>query len=84
MNIKHSLYLHVLQVCEMLYFAKDQNEEKSPMLTQFTMHFNNVSQWTKVILLKRGVDMKARSKLIMHFIAIMKVTTVYSANVKLV
>ncbi len=57
----------------MLYFAKDQNEEKSPMLTQFTMHFNNVSQWTKVVLLKKGVDMKARSKLMMHFIAIMKV-----------
>ena len=29
----------------MLYWAKEQNEEKSPMLTQFTMHFNNVSQW---------------------------------------
>ena len=59
----------------MLYFAKDQNEEKSPMLTQFTMHFNNVSQWTKVVLLKKGTDMKARSKLMMHFIAIMKVST---------
>lgn len=61
----------------MLYFAKDQNEEKSPMLTQFTMHFNNVSQWTKVILLKRGLDMKARSKLLMHFIAIMKVSCAF-------
>jgi Rap guanine nucleotide exchange factor 1 len=29
----------------MLYWAKEQNEEKSPMLTQFTLHFNNVSQW---------------------------------------
>ena len=34
-----------VQVSEMLYWAKEQNEEKSPMLTQFTMHFNNVSQW---------------------------------------
>jgi len=33
------------QVAEMLYWAAEQNEEKSPELTRFTMHFNNVSQW---------------------------------------
>lgn len=41
-----TLFLLWLQVCEMLYWAKEQNEEKSPMLTQFTLHFNNVSQWS--------------------------------------
>ena len=35
----------IFKVCEMLYWAAEQNEEKSPMLTQFTMHFNNVSKW---------------------------------------
>lgn len=30
----------------MLYWAVEQNEEKSPQLTQFTTHFNNVSQWS--------------------------------------
>ena len=29
----------------MLLWAKEQNEEKSPTLTRFTEHFNNVSQW---------------------------------------
>ncbi|XP_064395436.1 rap guanine nucleotide exchange factor 1-like [Halichondria panicea] len=72
MTILDNELFQKVDVCEMLYFAKDQNEEKSPMLTQFTMHFNNVSQWTKVVLLKKGTDMKARSKLMMHFIAIMK------------
>ena len=35
----------MVQVSEMFYWAKEQSEEKSPRLTQFTMHFNNVSQW---------------------------------------
>ena len=33
------------QISEMLLWAKEQNEEKSPTLTAFTEHFNNVSQW---------------------------------------
>ena len=45
MFVSHKCLYFVVQVCEMLYWAKEQNEEKSPMLTQFTMHFNNVSQW---------------------------------------
>jgi len=28
-----------------LLWAKEQNEEKSPNLTQFTEHFNNMSYW---------------------------------------
>jgi Rap guanine nucleotide exchange factor 1 len=56
----------------MLYWAKERNEEKSPLLTHFTMHFNNVSQWTKARILERGVDMRGRVKIVLHFVAIMK------------
>lgn len=72
MTILDNELFQEVDVCEMLYWAKEQNEEKSPMLTQFTLHFNNVSQWTKVTLLKRGLDMKSRCKLMNYFIAIMK------------
>lgn len=34
-----------LQIPEVLLWAKEQNEEKSPNLTQFTEHFNNMSYW---------------------------------------
>ncbi|CAI8009601.1 Rap guanine nucleotide exchange factor 1 [Geodia barretti] len=61
-----------VDVSEMLYWAKEQNEEKSPMLTHFTMHFNNVSQWTKTRILERGVDMRVRVKVVIHFVGIMK------------
>lgn len=43
------LHLHLpsflLQIPEVLLWAKEQNEEKSPNLTQFTEHFNNMSYW---------------------------------------
>lgn len=35
----------LLQIPEVLLWAKEQNEEKSPNLTQFTEHFNNMSYW---------------------------------------
>lgn len=34
-----------LQIPEVLLWAKEQNEEKSLNLTQFTEHFNNMSYW---------------------------------------
>lgn len=93
----------------MLYWAKEQSEEKSPMLTQFTMHFNNVSQWwgphctagcmwpsdtcvgfsvhplpsrTKTRILERGVDMRVRVKVVLHFVGIMKVLFSSYSNIK--
>lgn len=41
------LYLQIFlfQIPEVLLWAKEQNEEKSPNLTQFTEHFNNMSYW---------------------------------------
>ena len=63
-----------IQVSGMLYWAKEQNEEKSPHLTAFTMHFNKVSQWTKTKLLDKTLDMRGRVKLILHFVSTMKVS----------
>ncbi|KAA8584415.1 hypothetical protein FQN60_008200 [Etheostoma spectabile] len=34
-----------IEIPEVLLWAKEQNEEKSPNLTQFTEHFNNMSYW---------------------------------------
>uniref|UniRef100_H9GKD1 Rap guanine nucleotide exchange factor 1 n=1 Tax=Anolis carolinensis TaxID=28377 RepID=H9GKD1_ANOCA len=36
-----------IEIPEVLLWAKEQNEEKSPNLTQFTEHFNNMSYWVR-------------------------------------
>uniref|UniRef100_UPI0037E96D3A rap guanine nucleotide exchange factor 1-like n=1 Tax=Semicossyphus pulcher TaxID=241346 RepID=UPI0037E96D3A len=56
---------------EVLLWSKEQNEEKSPNLTQFTQHFNNVSYWVRsvVILQDKPQD---REKLLQKFIKTMK------------
>ena len=38
-------YFFRVDIPEMLFWAKDHDEEKCPQLTLFTTHFNNVSQW---------------------------------------
>jgi Rap guanine nucleotide exchange factor 1 len=65
-------YFYKVDVSEMLYWAKEHNEEKCPRLTLFTMHFNNVSQWVKSRLLDKDVDWKKREKLMNYFISVMK------------
>lgn len=35
----------IVQLPEVLLWSKEQNEEKTPNLTEFTQHFNNVSFW---------------------------------------
>ncbi|KAL7392295.1 hypothetical protein ABVT39_022470 [Epinephelus coioides] len=56
---------------EVLLWSKEQNEEKSPNLTEFTQHFNNVSFWVRsvVILQDKPQD---REKLLLKFLKIMK------------
>uniref|UniRef100_A0A671PI58 CRK SH3-binding GNRP n=1 Tax=Sinocyclocheilus anshuiensis TaxID=1608454 RepID=A0A671PI58_9TELE len=41
-----------IEIPEVLLWAKEQNEEKSPNLTQFTEHFNNMSYWYDALILK--------------------------------
>ncbi|KAL2100180.1 hypothetical protein ACEWY4_004574 [Coilia grayii] len=60
-----------IEIPEVLLWAKEQNEEKSPNLTQFTEHFNNMSYWVRSIIIQqeRAQD---REKLLLKFIKIMK------------
>ncbi|KAF6126828.1 Rap guanine nucleotide exchange factor 1 [Phyllostomus discolor] len=60
-----------IEIPEVLLWAKEQNEEKSPNLTQFTEHFNNMSYWVRSIIM---VQEKAqdRERLLLKFIKIMK------------
>ncbi|RXM93905.1 Rap guanine nucleotide exchange factor 1 [Acipenser ruthenus] len=64
------------KIPEVLLWAKEQNEEKSPNLTQFTEHFNNMSYWVRsiIILQEKAQD---REKLLLKFIKIMKYKSVY-------
>lgn len=34
-----------IEIPEVLIWAQEQNEEKSPNLTKFTEHFNKMSYW---------------------------------------
>ncbi|XP_043914524.1 rap guanine nucleotide exchange factor 1 [Protopterus annectens] len=60
-----------IEIPEVLLWAKEQNEEKSPNLTQFTEHFNNMSYWVRsiIILQEKAQD---RERLLLKFIKIMK------------
>lgn len=40
-----SWFFSPVQLPEVLLWSKEQNEEKSPNLTEFTQHFNSVSFW---------------------------------------
>ena len=46
---------------ELLNWVQEQAEEKSPNLTKFTEHFNNMSYWTRTLILNQP-DAKVRGK----------------------
>ncbi|XP_057216195.1 rap guanine nucleotide exchange factor 1b isoform X7 [Triplophysa rosa] len=60
-----------IEIPEVLLWAKEQNEEKSPNLTQFTEHFNNMSYWVRSIIMQQE-KAQDREKLLLKFIKIMK------------
>ncbi|KAH8354371.1 hypothetical protein KR084_009428 [Drosophila pseudotakahashii] len=60
-----------IEIPEVLLFAKDQCEEKSPNLNKFTEHFNKMSYWARSKIL-RLQDAKEREKHVNKFIKIMK------------
>uniref|UniRef100_A0A8C1K2Y3 CRK SH3-binding GNRP n=1 Tax=Cyprinus carpio TaxID=7962 RepID=A0A8C1K2Y3_CYPCA len=60
-----------IEIPEVLLWAKEQNEEKSPNLTQFTEHFNNMSYWVRSIIIQQE-KAQDREKLLLKFIKIMK------------
>uniref|UniRef100_A0A3Q3GE89 CRK SH3-binding GNRP n=1 Tax=Labrus bergylta TaxID=56723 RepID=A0A3Q3GE89_9LABR len=59
-----------IEIPEVLLWAKEQNEEKSPNLTQFTEHFNNMSYVRSLIIQQEKAQ--DREKLLLKFIKIMK------------
>ncbi|CAG9818376.1 unnamed protein product [Phaedon cochleariae] len=60
-----------IEIPEVLMWAQEQNEERSPNLTRFTEHFNKMSYWARTrILTAEGRD--AREKYFSKFIKIMK------------
>uniref|UniRef100_A0A034V7R7 CRK SH3-binding GNRP n=1 Tax=Bactrocera dorsalis TaxID=27457 RepID=A0A034V7R7_BACDO len=60
-----------IEIPEVLLFAKEQSEERSPNLNKFTEHFNNMSFWARSKILTLG-DAKEREKHVVKFIKIMK------------
>ncbi|XP_037735632.1 rap guanine nucleotide exchange factor 1 isoform X4 [Chelonia mydas] len=60
-----------IEIPEVLLWAKEQNEEKSPNLTQFTEHFNNMSYWVRSIIMLQEKP-QDRERLLLKFIKIMK------------
>uniref|UniRef100_A0A2K5RVD3 Rap guanine nucleotide exchange factor 1 n=1 Tax=Cebus imitator TaxID=2715852 RepID=A0A2K5RVD3_CEBIM len=67
-----------IEIPEVLLWAKEQNEEKSPNLTQFTEHFNNMSYWVRSIIMLQE-KAQDRERLLLKFIKIMKVMVARSS-----
>jgi len=64
------LFLRI-EIPEVLVWAQEQNEEKSPNLTLFTEHFNNMSYWARSRILEQS-EAKERERYVVKFIKIMK------------
>uniref|UniRef100_A0A183EEK1 Ras-GEF domain-containing protein n=1 Tax=Gongylonema pulchrum TaxID=637853 RepID=A0A183EEK1_9BILA len=62
---------HLIEPAEMLWWAQEQNEKKSPNLCRFTEHFNKVSYWVRTLVLESN-EQRTREKVMMKFIKIMK------------
>ncbi|XP_031627497.1 guanine nucleotide-releasing factor 2-like isoform X6 [Contarinia nasturtii] len=60
-----------IEIPEVLLWAQEQCEERSPNLTRFTEHFNKMSYWARSQILKQE-DSKDREKHVIKFIKIMK------------
>jgi Rap guanine nucleotide exchange factor 1 len=60
-----------IEIPEVLIWAKEQCEERSPNLKLFTEHFNKMSYWARSQILKQE-DAKDREKYVLKFIKIMK------------
>lgn len=60
-----------LDSAELILWVQEQNEDKSPNLTKFTEHFNNMSYWCRTVILQQE-EAKERERLVLKFIKIMK------------
>ena len=64
------LFLRI-EIPEVLVWAQEQNEEKSPNLTLFTEHFNKMSYWARSRILEQ-TEARDRERYVIKFIKIMK------------
>lgn len=71
MTLLDSELFQKIEIPEVLIWAQEQNEERSPNLTRFTEHFNKMSYWARSQILKQE-DAKDREKHVIKFIKIMK------------
>ncbi|XP_026283178.2 guanine nucleotide-releasing factor 2 isoform X1 [Frankliniella occidentalis] len=60
-----------IEIPEVLIWAQEQNEERSPNLTRFTEHFNKMSYWARSRILEQA-EAKDRERYVVKFIKIMK------------
>ncbi|XP_050293890.1 guanine nucleotide-releasing factor 2 isoform X2 [Anthonomus grandis grandis] len=60
-----------IEIPEVLIWAQEQSEERSPNLTRFTEHFNKMSYWTRTKILTAETK-ELREKYFVKFIKIMK------------
>ncbi|XP_065345854.1 guanine nucleotide-releasing factor 2 isoform X5 [Cloeon dipterum] len=60
-----------IEIPEVLLWAQEQNEERSPNLTEFTEHFNKMSYWARSRILEQK-DAKDRERYVVKFIKVMR------------
>ncbi|KAM8886389.1 rap guanine nucleotide exchange factor 1-like isoform 2-T2 [Spinachia spinachia] len=60
-----------IELPEVLLWSKEQNEDKSPNLKEFTQHFNNVSFWVRSVIIVQDKS-QDREKLLLKFLKTMK------------
>ncbi|XP_055682871.1 guanine nucleotide-releasing factor 2 isoform X2 [Lutzomyia longipalpis] len=71
MTLLDSELFKKIEIPEVLIWAQEQCEERSPNLTRFTEHFNKMSYWARSQILKQE-DAKERERYVIKFIKIMK------------
>ena len=64
------LFLRI-EIPEVLVWAQEQNEEKSPNLNLFTEHFNKMSYWARSRILEQ-TEARDRERYVVKYIKIMK------------
>lgn len=60
-----------IEIPEVLLWAREQCEERSPNLTQFTEHFNKMSYWARSRILDKA-EARDRERYVVKFLKIMK------------
>ncbi|XP_013883598.1 rap guanine nucleotide exchange factor 1 [Austrofundulus limnaeus] len=71
LTLLDSQLFYKIELPEVLLWSKEQNEERSPHLTEFTQHFNNVSFWVRSVIILQDKP-QDRERLLLKFLKILK------------